>query len=186
VLAAAFYRHLGVAARPRCGFAAYYADGRDFYGDHWIVEVWDQPAAAWRLVDTELDAQARAAHGISFDPADVPREEFILAGQAWLNCRARSAQARTFGPYPDRTGWRQLADQLARDAGCLCGHEAGPFDSWLPDPITSGQERILDALAAATVRPDVTSADLDDLRADHCWLLPPAGPGVPSAKCSGE
>ena len=98
VLATAFYRHLGVAARPRCGFAAYYADGRDFYGDHWVVEVWDQPAARWRLVDTELDAATRAAHHISFDPADVPRDEFILAGQAWMDCRAGSAQATCSAP----------------------------------------------------------------------------------------
>jgi Transglutaminase-like superfamily len=172
MLATAFYRHLGVAARPRCGFAAYYADGRDFYGDHWVVEVWDEPAARWRLVDTELDSATSAAHHISFDPADVPRDEFIPAGQAWLDCRAGSAQARMFGPYPDRTGWRQLADQLTRDAGCLSGQEAGPFDSWLPEQVTPELERVLDVLAAISIEPAVTAADLDDVRAHHRWLVP--------------
>jgi hypothetical protein len=34
VLACALYRELSVPARVRVGFAAYYADGRDFNGDH--------------------------------------------------------------------------------------------------------------------------------------------------------
>jgi hypothetical protein len=172
MLATAFYRQLGVAARPRCGFAAYYADGRDFYGDHWVAEVRDEPGARWRLVDTELDSATREAHHISFDPADVPRDEFILAGQAWLDCRAGSALARMFGPYPDRTGWRQLADQLTRDTGCLCGQETGPFDSWLPEHLTPEQQQVLDTLAATSVQPAVTAADLDDLRTRHHWLVP--------------
>lgn len=184
VLATAFYRQLGIAARPRCGFAAYYADGRDFYGDHWVVEVWDQATATWRLVDTELDAASRAAHDISFDPADVPRDELILAGQAWLNCRAGSARARMFGPYPDRTGWRQLADQLARDAACLCGQEPGPFDSWLPERLAPELEQVLDELAAISLEPTVTAADLDDLRIRHRWLVPPAELQLPGTAMS--
>jgi hypothetical protein len=173
VLATAIYRQSGVAARPRCGFAAYYAGGRDFYGAHWVAEAWDQPAARWKLVDTELDAATMAAHRISFDPADLPRDEFILAGQAWLDCRAGTAPADRFGPYPDRTGWRELADQLARDAACLCRHEAGPFDTWLPELLTARNEQALDLLAQMTLRPDITAADLDDLRADHPWLAAP-------------
>ena len=181
VLATALYRRLGVAARPRCGFAAYYADGRDFYGDHWVVEIWDQPAARWKPVDTELDAATREAHCVGFDPADVPRDELILAGQAWLDCRAGSAPAHRFGPYPDRPGWRQLADQLARDAACLCGQETGPFDIWLPEPLAADHEKVLDVLAAITLDTDVTAAHLAGLMTAHPWLEAPAGLRPPSA-----
>jgi hypothetical protein len=78
-----------------------------------------------------------------------------------------------FGPYPDRTGWRQLADQLTRDAGCLCGHEAGPFDSWLPE-LTNEVELALDEVAAICAQPSVAAADLDEVRARHRWLVPTA------------
>jgi hypothetical protein len=77
-----------------------------------------------------------------------------------------------FGPYPDRTGWRQLADQLTRDAGCLCGQETGPFDSWLPGQLAPEQQQVLDTLAAISVQPAVTAADLEDLRTRHHWLVP--------------
>jgi hypothetical protein len=173
VLATALYRNLGLAARPRCGFSVYYADGRDFFGDHWVVEVWDEPAATWRLVDTELDDETRAVHGITFDPIDVPRDQLVLAGRAWLDCRAGSARPETFGPYPERTGWQQLADQLLRDAACLCGQEVGPFDSWSPQPLAEDDREVLDALARACTEPGVTSVDLAPLRTAHPWLVPP-------------
>jgi hypothetical protein len=174
VLAVSFYRQLGAAARVRCGFSVYYADGRDFYGDHWVVELWNEPTQTWRLLDTELDEPTRTAHNISFDPANVPRDQLILAGKAWIDCRAGSADPRMFGPYPDRTGWRRVGDQLLRDVACLCGLEVGPFDSWLPIELYDSHERALDALAAATTDLDVTGQRLRLLCEENPWVLPPA------------
>lgn len=174
VLAVSFYRELGVAARVRCGFSVYYADGRDFYGDHWVVELWNEPTQTWRLLDTELDEATRAAHGISFDPADVPRDQLILAGQAWIDCREGSADPMTFGPYPDRTGWRQIADQLLRDVACLLGAEVGPFDSWLPLQWDDSHERTLDALAAVSTELDVGVETLRRWCDEAPWVRPPA------------
>ena len=114
VLACALYRELSVPARVRVGFAAYYADGRDFNGDHWVVEIWDATSSRWRLVDPELDDATREEHCIEFDPEDVPRDQFILAGQAWLDCRGAAASAETYGPYPEATGWSAIAAQLGR------------------------------------------------------------------------
>jgi hypothetical protein len=173
VLAVSFYRELGAAARVRCGFSVYYADGRDFYGDHWVVELWNAPTRTWRLLDTELDEPTRAAHNISFDPANVPRDQLILAGQAWIDCRAGSADPTTFGPYPDQTGWRRVADQLLRDVACLCGSEVGPFDSWLPTELDGSHEQTLDALAAASTELDVSDETLRRLCEENPWVCPP-------------
>ena len=173
VLAVSFYRQLRVPARARCGFSVYYADGRDFYGDHWVVELWNEPTGTWRLLDTELDQPTRTAHDISFDPANVPRDQLILAGQAWIDCRAGAADPSAFGPYPDRTGWRRVADQLLRDVACLRRLEVGPFDSWLPTELSDPHEQVLDALALTSTDPFVTDEELRPLCEANPWVSPP-------------
>ena len=168
VLASAMYREARVPARARCGFARYYADGRDFLGDHWVVEVGDQ--GRWRLVDTELGEEAVAQHGIGFNPHDVPRDQFILAGQAWLECRRGTASPLRFGPYPSKTGISAVALQVVRDAWCLLGEEPGPFDRTEDEGLATEDALLVDQLARATVRTDVAKEDLLPLMTAHPWL----------------
>jgi hypothetical protein len=170
VLACAIYRELGVPARVRVGFAVYYAEGRDFNGNHWVVEVWDVAAARWRLVDAELDEATRAKHGIGFDPDDVPRDAFILAGQAWLDCRQGRARAETFGPYPDQTGLRGIAAQVVRDAASLAGHELCPFCEPAVGPLDGPRLRALDRLATATAGIPADVSAVESECADGQWL----------------
>ena len=174
VLAVSFFRQLRVPARARCGFSVYYADGRDFYGDHWVVEVWNEPTGTWRLLDTELDATTRTTHNISFDPANVPRDQLILGGQAWIDCRTGAADPRMFGPYPEQTGWRRIADQLLRDIACLLGLEVGPFDSWLPAELSDTHEQVLDDLALVSTDLFVTEEELRPVCTANPWVPPPA------------
>jgi hypothetical protein len=169
VLASAMYRESDVPARARCGFAKYYADGRDFFGDHWVVEVRDH--GRWQLVDTELGDEALAQHGISFDPEDVPRDQFILGGQAWLDCRSSTASPLTFGPYPGQTGLLEVALQVVRDTWCVVGVEPGPFDRTADDGLATDHAHLVDELARATVRPEVAKEDLTGLVSGHAELV---------------
>jgi hypothetical protein len=41
----------------------------------------------WILVDAQLDAVQRETFKPGFDPLDVPRDGFIVAGDAWRQCR---------------------------------------------------------------------------------------------------
>ena len=79
LLACAALRHHGVPARLRVGFAAYFTPG--YLEDHWVCEY--HADDRWRLLDAELSAGVRAHFGIPFDPADVPRDAFLVAGEAW-------------------------------------------------------------------------------------------------------
>ena len=72
MLLCSFLRHQRVPARARAGFSVYYAEGREFYGDHWVTEYRPDVRSGWRLVDAELDESTLRDHGIDFDPADVP------------------------------------------------------------------------------------------------------------------
>jgi Transglutaminase-like superfamily len=174
VLGCGLFRELGVPSRVRVGYAAYYAEGRAFFGNHWVIEVWDEVLDRWRLVDAELDAQTCAQHNIRFDPNDVPLDHFILAGHAWLDCRTGAADWQTFGPYPDQTGVTEVAAQLLRDAASLAGHEVGPFDTWAPPQLSAEQMTVLNELATATVTASSPNSDGDDrcrqLRERHSWL----------------
>lgn len=172
VLACALLREREIPARARCGFAAYYADGRDFYGDHWVVELWDGAQQAWRLVDTELDEQTIDAHQITFDAHNVPRVELHLAGQAWMDCRSGNQRPEMFGLHPGRVGLDYVQSQLLRDAACLIRQEPGPFDDWAAATIAPDRLAALDELADATMTLGSAGRRVRALLVANPWMAP--------------
>ena len=80
LLHVAMLRSQGVAARARCGFGAYFETGK--FVDHWVTEYWNTAEKRWILVDPQLDARQRELFKIGFDPLDVPRDQFLIAGEA--------------------------------------------------------------------------------------------------------
>jgi hypothetical protein len=114
-----FLRNAGVPARLRTGFADYFgSDG--FHGDHVVTEYWDT-ARGWLLADPQLaDPAVTAAFGVEFDPMDVPRDRFLVAGAAWRAIRASEIDPSTFGHGPMAGAWFVAAGprsaQQGRDA----------------------------------------------------------------------
>src|SRR4029077_4552254 len=103
VLLCAFLRARGVPARARCGFGAYFDPPR--FEDHWVCEVWDEARASWHLVDAQLDARLREVLPVSFDPLDVPRTQFLVAGDAWQRCRSGREDPQLYGILDLRGLW---------------------------------------------------------------------------------
>jgi hypothetical protein len=120
-------RHQGVPARARCGFGAYFLPGH--FEDHWVAEVWDAEEQRWRLVDAQLDAIQCEALKISFDPLDVPREQFITGGKAWQMCRSGQADPQSFGIF-DMHGLGFVRGDFVRDVAALNKAELLPWDCW--------------------------------------------------------
>ena len=85
LLHVAMLRTQGIPARSRCGFGAYFEKGK--YLDHWVTEYWNQGRKRWVLYDSQIDNRQRELFGIGFDTADVPRDQFVVAGDAWSLCR---------------------------------------------------------------------------------------------------
>ena len=127
VLLCAFLRARGVPARARCGFGAYFAPSR--FEDHWVCEVWDAERRGWVLVDAQLDAVQRHALGIRFDPLDVPRTEFVVAGDAWRRCRDGRVDPERFGILDLRGLWF-VRGNLVRDLAARAKRELLPWDGW--------------------------------------------------------
>lgn len=156
----ALFRRAGIPARARCGFGAYFQP--NFHADHWVIEYWN--GTAWQLVDAQLDAAQRAMLRLDFDPLDVPRDQFVVAFDAWRKCRAGVADPATFGIFDQRGLWF-IAGNVVRDAAALNNREMLPWDVWgamvKPDEEFSPQTLALfDRLADLCADPDAHFAEL--------------------------
>jgi hypothetical protein len=127
LLHVAMLRAQGVAARARCGFAAYFQE--TMFLDHWVTEYFDEAQKRWVLVDPQLDARQRELFKVTFDPLDVPRDRFLVAGDAWKLCRDGKADPASFGIL-DMHGLWFIAGNVIRDVAALNNHEMLPWDVW--------------------------------------------------------
>jgi hypothetical protein len=147
----------GIPARARCGFARYFTAGR--YGDHWVVEYWDGATSRWVLADSQLSPELCAALGVTFDPVDVPRQEFVVSGDAWMRCRKGEVDPSRCGLEGEgQSGMWWVAGNLVRDVAALSKMELLPWDVWggMPgpdDPIPGVLADGFDRVAALTATP---------------------------------
>jgi hypothetical protein len=174
----AILREQGVPARARCGFGAYFMPGK--FEDHWVAEYWNEPERRWVLVDAQLDAIQRKAFGIKIDPLDVPRDQFIVAADAWKMCRDGRADPGLFGlSILNEAGLWWVAQNLVRDLASLNRIEMLPWDVWgiMPEPTDelSGDEiTLLDRVAELIVAGDTMLPELRAIYGDQRLQLPAA------------
>jgi hypothetical protein len=152
VLLASMLQYQGIPARARCGFGRYFEAGR--YEDHWICEYWSEKQARWIMVDAQLDDFQCRELEIAFDSLDVPRDQFIVGGKAWLGCRNGETDPSKFGIFDMRGLWF-IRGNLVRDIAALNKVELLPWDGWglidRDDESISHEElKILDDVASLT------------------------------------
>jgi Transglutaminase-like superfamily len=175
VLVCAFLRAQGVPARARCGFANYFEPQR--WLDHWVCEIWDEISAVWKMVDAQLDVVQRSACKIDFDPLDVPRTRFLVAGEAWQRCRAGELDPERFGIF-DLSGTFFIAGNVLRDLAAFAKLELLPWDVWspmwnaseTPDPALLS---LMDQAAAALTTDDAAGMSARSFYAEHPALQVP-------------
>jgi hypothetical protein len=152
LLLTAILRHQGIPARARCGFGCYFMP--DHYEDHWVCEYWNSSKQHWILVDAQLDElMCRKLH-ITFDPLDVPRNQFLVGGKAWQLCRNGEADPDAFGIF-DMHGLWFIRGDLLRDVASLNKVELLPWDGWglidaSDDEMGAEDLTLLDKVAALT------------------------------------
>jgi hypothetical protein len=156
VLAAALLCAQGTPARARCGFGG------------------------WKLADAQIDEVQRKLFDVDFDLMDVPRDKFLVVGDAWRLCRGGGADPATFGfSLLNQGGYWWTAANLLRDVAALNNMEMLPWDVWgamtAPDE-TIGDElsALFDRLAGLTGDPDAAFAELTTAYADDSRLHVPA------------
>jgi hypothetical protein len=152
LLHVAMLRRAGVRSRARCGFGAYFETGK--FIDHWVTEYWNEERKAWVLVDAQLDGRQRELFKIGFDPLDVPRDQFLVAGDAWQRCRAGKTDPQAFGIL-DMHGLWFIAGNVIRDVAALNDQAMLPWDVWGAMRQTDGEldKPFIDRLASLTIEP---------------------------------
>jgi hypothetical protein len=150
----AFLRHFAVPARLRCGFARYFDVNRDFFDDHWVCEYWSGDDQRWILVDANVDPIVRQKHLISVNTLDLPRDEFVVAGDAWRLVRSGQVNADRFGVSSiGIQGLWFVRGSVVRDLAALNRVEALPWDYWSladdQDGFPPEQLEVLDRAAGA-------------------------------------
>jgi len=165
VLAVSMLRAQGIPARARCGFGTFFQQGQ--FVDHWEAEYWNEELGRWVLMDAQLDELQRGLFQTDFDTLDVPRDKFVIAGDAWAMCRAGEADPQAFGIMEMRGLWF-VAGNVIRDAAALNNMEMLPWDCWgamsagegpLSEPVIA----FIDELAALTREPDANFVRLREL-----------------------
>jgi hypothetical protein len=154
VLLTALLRFRGLPARTRCGFAAYFSPG--WHEDHLLCEVWSADDQRWVLADAQLDEVHQRALQISFDPCDIPRDQFLPGGMAWQMCRQGKADPDSFGYGDTVGGLPNIRGNLVRDVAFLNKVEILGWDYWgLIDgddsSLTPGDMALLDRAAALSL-----------------------------------
>jgi hypothetical protein len=155
-------RHLGIPARLRSGFAGYFgADG--FHTDHVVTEYWDD-RRGWLLADAQLFDPER--YVMDFDPVDVPRDQFLMAGKAWQMIRAGGADPKGFGVRlagGSLVGAWFVAGNVRLDLAMLNKVETLLWDIWGPDP--QSPEQMADGMpvAACALYDEASQVSGDDV-----------------------
>ncbi|MDP2376843.1 transglutaminase domain-containing protein [Reyranella sp.] len=172
LLHVAMLRNRGIAARARCGFGTYFV--KDMFIDHWVTEYFDDARRRWVLADAQLDARQRENFGIDFDTLDVPRDKFLVAGDAWTLCRGGKADPQAFGVLSMFGLWF-IASNVIRDVAALNNREMLPWDVW--GAMTQVDADIdldfIDRLAALSHEPDKHPGALRDAYDDQRIAVPP-------------
>jgi hypothetical protein len=103
--------------------------------------------------------------GVTIDTLDVPRNQFLVAGDAWRLVRAGKADPKAFGIL-DMWGSWFIAGNVVRDLAALNNREMLPWDVWgVMQPSDDGLDlALLDRLAELTHDPD---RHFDELRAAY-------------------
>ncbi|MEM7033785.1 MAG: transglutaminase domain-containing protein [Chloroflexota bacterium] len=157
----AMARYKNIPTRIRVGFSAYF--NPDFFHDHVVAECWDEATQRWHLVDPVLQERHIKKYRTQFNRFDIPRDQFIVGGQAWQTCRQGKADPNLFGFKPETKmkGWWFIRDKTVQDLAALNRHELLLWDFWgisLRD-LTDADFLLVDKVA------DLTQADNTQLMA---------------------
>jgi len=169
----------GIPARARCGFGAYFNQGK--FEDHWVAEYWNAAEKRWILVDAQLDALQKKQFKLDFDTLDVPRDRFIIAGDAWQKCRAGRADPKNFGlsMVPGLLGMWFIAGNVVRDLASMNRAPMLPWDVWgvmemKDDALTDEKMKLLDRVAELTLAGDEAFPQLRKIyESDDRLRVPP-------------
>lgn len=171
-------RYREIPARKRVGFATYLTEGNPgYHRSHDIAEYWDEAAGCWRQADPILDELAMEANGITFDPCDLPKGAFLLAGKVWQDCRSGKSDPELYRDE-ETAGLEVIKNNLILDLASMNKHELLNWDrfGWMDrkmEEFCEEEWEILDRLAGLSQDGDEALGTLHTLYAQEGGLQVP-------------
>ena len=138
-----------------------------------MTEYWNVERKCWVLFDPQIDNRQRELFKIGFDTTDVPRDQFVVAGDAWSLCRGGRTDPNDFGIF-DMHGLWFIAGNLIRDVAALNNREMLPWDVWgsMPRQDSEVDLGLFDRLAIVSREPDTHVNELRALYHDERVSVP--------------
>jgi len=178
----AILRYQGLPARVRSGCASYFEP--DFFTDHVVCEYWKGEEQRWALVDAQIDDVQRRAYQVEVDTYDIPRDAFLLAGEAWQVYRSGGADPNRFGlSSSGPRGISFIRSGLMRDLAALNKQELLCQDVWAlgeveEDRLSEDDLTLLDRVATLTLADNSSGKELYEVYENEVRLRVP-----PVIKC---
>ena len=129
VLLLSMMRAKNIPSRARCGFGAYFNRGTTKITG--CSSTWNAHEQQWVLVDPQFDDVWRQRLQIQHNILDVPRDQFLVAADAWNLCVRDAADPARFGAvFAGLYGLWYVAGNVVRDVAALNKVESLPWDVW--------------------------------------------------------
>jgi hypothetical protein len=144
----ALLRQQGIPARVRCGFGVYLEEA--FAQDHYVCEFWN--GERWVLEDADVMLH------------DIPRDQFVVAGQAWRDSRAGKDDPQRYACGEEWRGYGPMKMNILKDLAGLNKDEEMSLASWglierEDGQLTPEDMTLLDELAEVTAKAHELSED---------------------------
>jgi hypothetical protein len=181
VLMISMLRYQGFPARMRVGYATY-TWGDPKLENHFVVEYFN--GQRWVLLDAQMDQTQREFHKLDFDTLDMPRNKFIVAGQAWRGLQQGTIKPEQIGMGGPK-GWEPqgyqfvqidlIADCWALNKVELFTGETNDLGRTPHDHLSVEQTRNFDELAQYSASSSLdTAALMSKLQKDPALKVDPA------------
>ena len=127
LLLTSMLRYYNIPARVRSGAAVYFNPDSLHFEDHYVCEYWN--GHNWCYADAQLDVVQRSDLGITFNTANLPRDQFFNAGELYLILKKGEHPSDIFG-VPGWTGATFVRNKLVMDLACINKVEVLCWEGW--------------------------------------------------------
>jgi Transglutaminase-like superfamily len=172
-LSCALFRHKGIPARVRAGFAGYFMPNT--WADHWIIEYWRPSDERWIRVDPQYDDAWLKRRHPNATSEFLAENMYWSGGETWQRCRRGELDPARCNMGGVNWGIGEVRGSVMFDLAALNQHEMLPWDTWgrmeaaYRGETDAAYDELLDSVSAVTSGDDFDAIrDLydrnDDLR----------------------
>ena len=137
-----------------------------------MCEYWKENESRWVLVDADIDDIYRKVFELTLNVYDLPRDQFLVAGQVWKGCITKKFDPDLFGVSSIGIhGIGFVRGNVVRDLAALNKVEMLPWDDWSIsdkkfEELTKEEINLLNKVAEITLPDRENFAEIQNMYQD--------------------